>query len=285
MHESHAVTILARRFPAKRAFITGAGSGLGRAFATELAAAGWQLGLLDLSADRLAAVEAELGGADASVSCYAGDVANEPFVADAIRDFASRVGGLDLMINNAGVAAAGPIESTPAADWRWIVDINLLGVVWGCQAAALSMRQARSGLILNIASSAGFASAPQMSAYNATKAAVVSLSETLAAELSGIGVQVSVAMPGFFRTALLETLRAPPEASGLARRLMHGSRYDAGAAARAILAAAAGRTLYVVWPREYRWAWRLKRFFPLWFLRRLETLRDAQLARSSPPPR
>jgi|APFre7841882724_1041349.scaffolds.fasta_scaffold315994_2 hypothetical protein len=91
MHESHAVTILARRFPAKRAFVTGAGSGLGRAFAMELGA---------------------------SVSCYAGDVANESFAADSITDFASRAGGLDLMINNAGVAAAGPIESTPAADWR-----------------------------------------------------------------------------------------------------------------------------------------------------------------------
>jgi NAD(P)-dependent dehydrogenase (short-subunit alcohol dehydrogenase family) len=283
MHESQAVTILSRRFPAKRAFITGAGSGLGRAFATELAAAGWQLGLLDLSTGRLATVEAEMGGA--GVSCYAGDVASESFVADAVADFASRTGGLDLMINNAGVAAAGPVESTPAADWRWIVDINLLGVVWGCQAAAVRMQQARSGLILNIASSAGFASAPQMSAYNATKAAVISLSETLAAELSGTGVQVSVAMPGFFRTSLLETLRAPPEASGLARRLMQGSRYDARAAARAILAAAADRKLYVVWPREYRWAWRLKRFFPLWFLRRLETLRDAQLARSGPQPR
>lgn len=283
MHESQAVTILSRRFPAKRAFITGAGSGLGRAFATELSAAGWQLGLLDLSADRLTAVEAEMGGA--GVACYAGDVASESFVADAVADFASRTGGLDLMINNAGVAAAGPVQSTPAADWRWIVDINLLGVVWGCQAAAVRMQQARSGLILNIASSAGFASAPQMSAYNATKAAVISLSETLAAELSGTGVQVSVAMPGFFRTSLLETLRAPPEASGLARRLMQGSRYDAHAAARAILAAAADRKLYVVWPREYRWAWRLKRFFPLWFLRRLETLRDAQLARSGPQPR
>jgi NAD(P)-dependent dehydrogenase (short-subunit alcohol dehydrogenase family) len=272
MHESHAVTILARRFPAKRAFITGAGSGLGRAFAGELAATGWQLGLLDVSAGRLAEAEAEFGSAGARVSCYAGDVASESFVAGSVADFASRAGGLDLMINNAGVAAAGPVESTPAADWRWIVDINLLGVVWGCQAAVGRMRQARSGLILNIASSAGFASAPQMSAYNATKAAVISLSETLAVELAGSGVQVSVAMPGFFRTALLETLRAPPEASGLARRLMQGSRYDAGEAARAILATAADRTLYVVWPREYRWAWRLKRYFPLWFLRRLDAL-------------
>ena len=227
MHESHAITILARRFPAKRAFITGAGSGLGRAFATELAASGWQLGLLDVSAGRLAEVEAELGSAGTRVSCYAGDVASESFVAGSVADFASRAGGLDLMINNAGVAAAGPIESTPAADWRWIVDINLLGVVWGCQSAAARMRHDGSGLILNIASSAGFASAPQMSAYNATKAAVISLSETLAAELSGTGVQVSVAMPGFFRTALArnparatrgERIRAPAHAGFPLRR-------------------------------------------------------------------
>jgi NAD(P)-dependent dehydrogenase (short-subunit alcohol dehydrogenase family) len=285
MHATRAVTILAERFPAKRAFITGAGSGLGRAFATDLAASGWQLGLLDVSAGRLAEVEAELGDAGAGAFCYPGDVASEAFVAASVAGFASRAGGLDLMINNAGVAAAGPAESTPAADWRWIIDINLLGVVWGCQAAAACMLAARSGLIINIASSAGFASAPQMSAYNATKAAVISLSETLAAEWSSTGVQVSVAMPGFFRTRLLETLRAPAEASGLARRLMHGSRHEASAAARAILGAAADRNLHIVWPREYRWAWRLKRFFPLWFLRRLETLQDAQLARSSPQRR
>jgi NAD(P)-dependent dehydrogenase (short-subunit alcohol dehydrogenase family) len=285
MKDNQAVTLLSRRFPAKRAFVTGAGSGLGRAFADALGSAGWRLGLLDLSSERLAEAADAGRSSGAAVSCYAGDVASETFVAASVADFAGGAGGLDVMINNAGVAVAGPAESTPAADWRWIVDINLLGVAWGCQAAMPHMRAAGSGLILNIASSAGFASAPLMSAYNATKAGVISLTETLAGEFSGSGVQASVAMPGFFRTRLLETLRAPPEASGLAQRLMAGSGHEADVAARNILAAAAGGALYVVWPPEYRWLWRAKRWFPLWFLRRLGTLRDAQLARSNPPPR
>ena len=285
MNETQATTILSRRFPAKRAFITGGGSGLGLGLAGELAAQGWQLGLLDLSAERLEAAAPGLRQSGATVSCYAGDVADESFVATSVQDFADRAGGIDLMINNAGVAVAGPGEQTPAADWRWIVDVNLFGVVWGSQVAAKRMRKAGSGLILNIASSAGFASAPLMSAYNATKAAVIALSETLSAELSPDGVQVSVAMPGFFRTRLLETLRAPPAAGGIARRLMEGSGHDATEAARAILDAAARGSVHIVWPREYRWVWRLKRLSPGWFLRRVAKLFDAGTAYANPPPR
>lgn len=284
MSAAKTATILAGRFPAKRAFITGAASGLGRAIGAELAAEGWRLGLLDLSAPRLAEAEAGLRAAGAVTLAYAGDVACESFVAASVADFAAQANGLDLIVNNAGVAVAGPAESTPPADWRWIVDINLLGVVWGCQAALPRMREARSGLILNVASSAGFAAAPQMSAYNATKAAVISLSETLAAELSGSGVQVSVAMPGFFRTGLLETMRAPPEAGAVARRLMGGSSHDATAAARAILAATAAGHLHIPWPGEYRLAWRLKRLFPRWFVRRVAQLRNVRPGPGSPPP-
>ena len=284
MSETQATTILSRRFPAKRAFVTGAASGLGRAIATELAGAGWQLGILDVSAGRLGEVERALRDAGATTHAYAGDVVQEDFVARSVADFAQRAGGLDLMVNNAGVAAAGSVEATPAADWRWITDINLLGVVWGCQAAVPLMREARAGLVLNVASAAGFAAGPQMSAYNATKAAVIALSETLAAELEGSGVQASVAMPGFFSTRLVDGMRAPAQESAMAQRLMANSGHDATNAARAILAAAARGDLHIVWPREYRLAWRLKRLFPGWFVRRVAQLRGRQLARANPPP-
>jgi NADP-dependent 3-hydroxy acid dehydrogenase YdfG len=284
MSETQAVTILSRRFPAKRAFITGAGSGLGRAMAAEFAAAGWQLGLFDRSAPRLAEAETALRSAGATTLSYAGDVTHETVVASSVADFVQRAGGLDVMINNAGVAVAGPVEGTPPADWRWITDINLLGVVWGCQAAVPHLRAARSGLILNVASSAGFAAAPQMSAYNATKAAVISVTETLAAELDGSGVQASVAMPGFFSTHLLSTMRGPPEQRVLARRLMENSGEDATSAARAILGAAADGTLHIVWPDKYRLAWQLKRLFPAWFVRRVAKLREQTLAGAHPPP-
>ena len=269
---------LAGRLPGRRAFITGAASGLGRAFALELARDRWRLGLADMSVDRLERVRAEVDAAGGRATAYSGDVASHEFVESALRSYARDAGGLDLLINNAGVAVAGLVEVTSADDWRWVTDINLLGVVHGCRAALPLMRSQGAGAILNIASSAGFAAAPQMGAYNATKAGVIALTETLAGELYGSGVQVSVAMPGSFRTGLLETMRAPAEESAMARRLMAGSAYDATDAARAILSALARGRLYIVWPREYVWLWRIKRFFPIRFLglvRRMRTRRSA----------
>ena len=147
---------------------------------------------------------------------------------------------------------------------------------WGLVAAG-------SGLVLNVASSAGFAAAPQMSAYNATKAAVISLTETLEAELEGTGIQASVAMPGFFSTHLLATMRAPDEQRAMAQRIMQSSGEDATSAARAILGAAAAGRLHIVWPGKYRLAWRLKRLFPAWFVRRVAKMRDRRLPGANPP--
>jgi NAD(P)-dependent dehydrogenase (short-subunit alcohol dehydrogenase family) len=286
MNHSYTLTILARRFPGKRVFITGAGSGLGRALALEFASAGWRLGVADISAERSAAVALELTAAGAgAVRTYAGDVADEPFVAASIADFVTGESGLDVLVNNAGVAVAGAVDAASVADWRWIVDINLLGVVWGCRAGLPALRRQGAGLILNVASSAGFASAPQMAAYNVTKAAVISLSETLAAELGGTGIQVSCAMPGFFRTHLLDTMRASADELAMAHKLMDNSGHDAAEAAQAILGAAARGDLYVVWPREYRLLWRLKRYFPMWFLKRVQGFRDSQIKRAANPPR
>jgi NAD(P)-dependent dehydrogenase (short-subunit alcohol dehydrogenase family) len=285
MTQTSPATLLSRRFAAKRAFITGAASGLGLAMAELLARGGWHLGVLDVDRPALdAAVDRLRQVGAASVTAYAGDVAVHDFVSTAITGFADTKRGLDVVVNNAGVAVAGAVDATPPIDWEWIVGINLLGVVWGCRAAVPVMKRQGSGLVFNVASSAGFAAAPQMSAYNATKAGVISLSETLAAELAGSGVQVSVAMPGFFRTHLLDHMRAPPEENKLAHRIMDNSGHDPEEAALALLAAAAAGDLYIVWPPEYRWAWRLKRWFPQWFLKRVQSFRDAQVRKAGRPP-
>ncbi|MGB7739676.1 MAG: SDR family NAD(P)-dependent oxidoreductase [Steroidobacteraceae bacterium] len=278
-------TLLSRRFPSKRAFITGAASGLGLSMARLLARDGWTLGVLDLDREALerAVPQLQTSGA-ASVTAYPGDVAAHEFVAASVTGFSQANQGLDVMVNNAGVAVAGAVEATPVDDWNWIVGINLLGVVWGCRTALPVMKPQGSGLIFNIASSAGFAAAPQMSAYNATKAGVIALSETLASELAGTGLQVSCAMPGFFRTHLLDHMRAPPEENRLAHRIMDNSGHDPDEAALALLGAAAAGELYVVWPPEYRWAWRLKRWFPRWFLKRVQSFRDAQARKAGRPP-
>jgi NAD(P)-dependent dehydrogenase (short-subunit alcohol dehydrogenase family) len=284
MSPTSPATLLSRRFPAKRAFITGAASGLGLSMARLLAADGWHLGVLDLDQTALATAVTGLRNAGAaSVSAYVGDVATESVVGDAIAGLARTHQGLDLLVNNAGVAVAGAVEATPPADWEWIVGINLLGVVWGCRAALPVLKQQGAGLIFNVASSAGFAAAPQMAAYNVTKAGVIALSETLASELAGTGIQVSCAMPGFFRTHLLDHMRAPPDENRLAHRIMDNSGHDPDEAALALLGAAAAGDLYIVWPPEYRWAWRLKRWFPQWFLKRVQSFRDAQVKKAGRP--
>jgi NAD(P)-dependent dehydrogenase (short-subunit alcohol dehydrogenase family) len=261
---------LARRLPGRRAFVTGGGSGLGLAFATELARAGWTLGLLDREPARLAAAAEQLRAAGApAVHPYVADVTDEAAFTAAVDAFAAQAAGLDLMINNAGVAAAGSVDETPLADWQWAFGINVYGVVIGTRAALRVMRLQGSGHVLNVASAAGFASGPRMSAYNASKAAVVSLTETLIQEfeLEGAPLRATVAMPGFFPTKLLDDARAPEDAMRSARRLMHGSTYTAERAAFEILSACARGDSYVVVPDQYRLLWRLKRFSPAWFLR------------------
>lgn len=267
-------TRLAAWLSGRRAFITGGGSGLGLALATELARDGWTLGLLDREPARLTAAAAALGAAGArAVHCFNADVTDEAAFGAALGDFVARAGGLELMVNNAGVAIAGSVEATPVADWRWGLEINVVGPALGCRLALPVMRRAGRGLIINIASAAAFAAAPQMAAYNASKAAVVALTETLAAELGGSGVRALVAMPGFIQTRLLETMRAPAAEAAAARRVMGASRYSAERAATEILAAAAHGRLYAVLPGSYAALWRLKRLLPRLFVRLLSGAR------------
>jgi NAD(P)-dependent dehydrogenase (short-subunit alcohol dehydrogenase family) len=269
---------LARRLPGQRVFITGAASGLGKALALEFARSGWRIGALDVSDHGLEQTAEDLEKCGATiVRHYRGSVSSETFVASALKDFAHQEGGVDVVINNAGVGVAGSFEVITPEDWRWIVDTNLLGVVWGCSAALPLMRKAQRGIILNIASAAGFASAPNMAPYNVTKAGVISLSETLAGEVAEAGIQVSCAMPGFFRSNLLRSLRAPQGERALGRQLLDHAAHDATEAAEAILEGVAGGSLYILWPREYALLWRLKRLAPRLFLYETRKLTEAQL--------
>ena len=263
-------TRLAAWLTGRRAFITGGGSGIGLALATQLTRDGWTVGLLDVEPRRLAAARASLEAAGArAVHTFTADVTDEAAFGAAIAAFVAAGGGLDVMVNNAGVAIAGAVDVTPLADWRWGLEINVVGPALGCRLALPVMRRAGRGLVINIASAAAFAAAPQMATYNASKAAVVALTETLAAELGGSGVRAMVVMPGFVPTRLLETMRAPPTETAVALRVMGESRYTAERVAADILAAAARGRLYAVLPAGYAALWRLKRWLPTLFVRLL----------------
>jgi NAD(P)-dependent dehydrogenase (short-subunit alcohol dehydrogenase family) len=161
----------------KRAAITGAGSGLGRCMALELGADGWKVALADIDEERAeesATLVREAGGEALVVVCDVTQPEDLERLAEGVRE---AWGGLDLLVNNAGVAHGGVMERIPLEDWRWILDINLMGAVHGCR-TFIPMLEEGGGHIINVASMAGMASAPEMSAYNASKAALVSLSET-----------------------------------------------------------------------------------------------------------
>jgi NAD(P)-dependent dehydrogenase (short-subunit alcohol dehydrogenase family) len=261
---------LGARWSRRRAFITGAGSGLGLALATELAKAGWTIGRFDREAQRLAETAPALKAAGGSVYDYLGDVTNEAALAAALDSFTGTNGGLDLMVNNAGVAAAGRIETTPAEDWRWILEINVVAVATGSRLALPHLKAAPDGgAVVNIASAAGFAAPPLMGAYNASKAAVISLTETLAAELGGTNVNALAVMPTFFQTRLLDTARAGTKEMATARRWMETSNFTAEACAKAILEAVVAGKFHLALPADSRWMWRLKRLLPAYFVSRL----------------
>jgi NADP-dependent 3-hydroxy acid dehydrogenase YdfG len=266
------------RFPRKRAFITGAGSGLGLELAKALAADGWTLGLFDRNLERLTIVEAEFADAGVPLVAYPGDVTQADELTVAINSFAATHDGLDLMINNAGVAGGGALMEVSLEDWRWIIDINVMGVIHGSRAAIPHLQRNGKGLLINVASAAAFASPPGMVSYNATKAAVVSISETLVNELRSAGIQVSVVMPTFFQSGLLETLRGPDYARAFAHKAMQKSEYSAENVARDLLREAAEGSVYIVLPRSTRTMWRLKRWMPLRFLDKVSELAQQRSA-------
>lgn len=218
----------------QRIVITGGGSGLGRAIALDYARAGWRVAVLDRdagSAETVAAEIEEAGGRGLAVACDVTDSGAVDAAAAAIR---RSWRGVDVLVNNAGVAGSGTVVDTPEADWRRIMEVNLLGVVAVCRAVIPAMMRARSGHVVNIASAAGFVSAPGMAAYNASKAAVISLSESLRVELAPHGIGVSVACPSFFRTNLLDDFSGSEESRQMALRLMEKSPLSADDVARAI---------------------------------------------------
>ena len=251
----------------ERVLITGGASGLGLALAARYLKDGARVLITDQHDDRGAAALQTLGHAD-RVHFLAADVRDEARWQELRAWCQETWGGLDVLINNAGVASAGRVERTTADDWQWTLDVNLLGAVRGCRTFTPLFKQQRAGHIVNVASLAAIASLPVMSAYNVSKAGLVSLSETLRFELEPHGVRVSVACPGFFKTRLGESLRtAEPELVGTVHRLLEsGSATAEQVADRIVRASRRGRFL-ILPQREGKALWFTRRFLPVVYRR------------------
>jgi NAD(P)-dependent dehydrogenase (short-subunit alcohol dehydrogenase family) len=175
-----------RRFDAQVSIVTGAASGIGRALATALVAEGATVVLADLDGPGAERSAAEIGrGAEPA----AVDVTDAGAVASLVDSVVGRYGRIDLLCNNAGIGAGGPVEQLTLADWAAVIDADLNSVVYGVVAAYPSMVRQASGHIVNTASLAGLVPSPLLTPYAAAKAAVVGLSVSLRVEAAAHGVQ------------------------------------------------------------------------------------------------
>lgn len=253
-----------RRSHRANAVVTGAGSGIGRAFALELAARGGHVLCADIDPTRAAETVDLIVAAGGRAAAHACDVS----IRDDVLELAQVAretfdGPTTLVINNAGVGIGGrPVGDVGMDDWNWALGINLWGVIHGCETFAPLLRANGRGGIINVASAAGFAAAPLMGPYNVGKAGVMSLSETLSAEMSGTDVAVTVLCPTFVKTNVARDGRITNAGRGLADWLMEKTgRSPASVAAATLDANDLGR-LYVVPQLDATVIWHLKRHFP-----------------------
>jgi len=255
-----------------RAVVTGAGSGIGAAFAVELAHRGGPVVCSDINEDNAAKTVCAVidqGGKAIAIPC---DVSR----LEAVRDLAARSESWfgqapTLVINNAGVGAGGaPIGEVSLDDWQWVLGINLWGPIHGCHVFTPILRAGRTNSargIINVASAAAFGAAPGMAAYNVSKAGVLSLSETLAAELSGSGVKVTVLCPTFVKTNIVESGRISGQATELVTKLMRWTGFSAAKVARICLDANDRGELYCMPQLDAKIGWNVKRLAPTTYTR------------------
>lgn len=192
------------------AIVTGGASGIGLGIAIALRAAGARVVVADLSLDAAQAAAATLDGLAVRV-----DVADEASVHNLVSSAVVWGGQVDILVNNAGVGPQAAIASMTAADWRWILDVNLWGVLHGIAAALPAMLERGSGHIVNVSSMSALAPMPPLGAYAVTKAGVSALSEVLRLEIADRGVGVTQVAPGPTRSNIADSLRHRADSGSL----------------------------------------------------------------------
>lgn len=270
----------------KTALVTGSGSGIGRATALELARRGADLFLCDVSEEGLAETARAVEALGRKAHARRVDVAQP----DQMRAFADFVHGhveaVDVLVNNAGVGLGAGLLDTTLEDWNWIVGINLMGVVHGLHFFAPRMvARGRGGHVVNVSSAAGFVASEPLTAYAATKFAVLGLSEAIYSELRRHGIGVTAVCPGIINTPITTSSRmrgpgATPENRQRMVELYRRRNYGPERVAKNILRAIQrNRLVAPISPEAWAMYW-LKRWVP-WAVRWLNRATANRLAREA----
>ncbi len=189
----------------KRAVITGGGRGIGAAVARMLAAEGASVVVSARSRDQIDAVAQKLRDAGHRAAAIACDVTRADDVEQLARESIELLGGVDIVVNNAGIAAAAPLKAVTLDDWNRIIAVNATGTFLCTQAFLPGMLERGWGRVVNVASVAGKMGAPYISAYAASKHAVIGFTRSVAAEVAAKGVTVNAVCPGYVATGMTET--------------------------------------------------------------------------------
>ena len=253
--------------PSQQAYavVTGAGSGIGRSFAVELARRGGTVVCADIhleTAQETVNLIQSLTSSNAyAVQC---DVGLKEHV-KALAEQAEQLLGhpVTLLINNAGVGLGGKFDEVSLEDWQWCMHVNLWGVIHGCHYFVPQFKQQGFGAIINVASAAGFTAAPEMTAYNVTKASVLALSETLSAELRSANIRINVLCPTLVPTNIMKNGRLPKSYSGLADQLLMNHAFiDSEQVAKKTLNQLDANKLYTIPQPDAKLFWWMKRISP-----------------------
>jgi NAD(P)-dependent dehydrogenase (short-subunit alcohol dehydrogenase family) len=240
-----------RTVRARTVLITGGASGLGAALADGYAARGARVLITDRTPPRRLPTGALYQRLD---------IVSEADWADALARVRDEFGELDLLINNAGIAAGGRVDRLDADHWRRVFEVNVLGAVNGCRTFAPMFKGQGRGHVVNIASMAGLVHPAAMSSYNASKAAVVAISETLRHELLPYGIDTTVVCPSFFRSNLASSLGGDdPLMDAVATKLISRAPLDAQQIAARVIRGVDARKFLVLPDRSGRNAYRMKR--------------------------
>jgi len=183
----------------KTAIVTGGSAGIGKAIAEEFRNQGASVVIANRSEEKGRQTAEELGCS--FIQC---DVSSYDAVTDLVDRTVEEHGGLDIMVNNAGIGMTGTVETTAIDDWQQLLEVNLNGVIYGTRAAMPYLKES-AGCVLNVASVFGLVGGPQTAAYATAKGAVVNFTRTTAVDYAEAGVRVNSICPGFVRTAMTES--------------------------------------------------------------------------------
>jgi len=253
-------------FEGKVAVITGAGSGIGRALATALNAAGCTLELSDINLESAEQTRSQLARQELDCRCERIDVSDRLQVEQWAGNIGNRHGHVDIVVNNAGVALGGTAEENRIEDVEWLMGINFWGVVYGCKAFLPLLRKSPSGHLVNISSIFGVISVPTQSAYNAAKFAVRGYTEALRQELDGSNVHVCCVHPGGVKTNIARAARTDSneaEAAEFADRFDEMAKTTPESAAAQIIEAMQRRKKRLLIGRDAKMISLITRLFPV----------------------